>query len=164
MTALALRYWRELLIGALTVALAASLLIGSARLARCEQRTTETIAALDKTKSDYVAAQAKAAEQNVQQVRAIEQQNAAKTQEIQDDLTTRLDAARAAGDAHAARLREQAEASRRAAGATGVPVEADAASNTDGTGGASLLANDIRICSENTVKAQGWQDWWSAVK
>jgi len=41
-----------------------------------------------------------------------------------------------------------------------VPEAADAAGGADRARAQAILADDLSICSENTVKAAGWLDWW----
>lgn len=166
MTALALltRYWREGLIGALVALLVVVVLVDTARLTRCKAQTAEAVDALDKTKADYRAAQANAAAMNKAAVLEVEHANAATTQEIQNDLTSQLAAARAAGAAYTARLRDQAGAARRPAGSAGVSAEADTAGSTADANREALVADDIRICSDNTVKVDGWRRWYEGLK
>lgn len=159
-----LRFWREGLIGALVIGLLVQALIYSGNIAECEARRNEVQAALDRTKSDYRTAQAQAQADNLSKVREIERANAAKTQEIQSDLETQLADARVAGAGYAERLRLAREAVARAAHAAGMPAKGDPASVAADASGEADLAENIRICSENTVKADGWQRWWESVK
>ena len=159
-----LRFWREGLIGALVIGILVQALIYAGNMAECEAKTRDALAALDATKSNYKTAQAQAQADNLSRVREIERANAAKTQEIQSDLETQLADARVAGAGYAERLRLAREAVARAAGAAGMPVKGDPASVAADARGEADLAENIRICSENTVKAEGWQHWWDGVK
>jgi len=60
------------------------------------------------------------------------------------------------------RLRQQAKAGQSGSGAVGMPVATSAAVDPNGAGEAAVN-NDTLICVENTVKAQGWQDWYKDV-
>jgi hypothetical protein len=60
-----------------------------------------------------------------------------------------------------ARVRDKARAGR--AVNADLPETASPAIDTDGAGEGSV-GDDTLICVENTVKAQGWQDWYAAVR
>ena len=158
------RYWREAAIGVLVATLAIVIAVASLRLEKCHRARDDAVAALARTKADYGAAQAKATADNLAAVRGVEQRQAAITNEVQDDLTKKLDAARALGAAHAERLRVQSRAARGAAGTAGVSRTADAARGVADANRDALVADDIRICTDNTVKVAGWRDWWTKSK
>lgn len=107
------------------------------------------------TEANYriAAAQAMAeAEMNKARVetRYVEIENEA-DKNIRAQLAAAIDSLRAA----------KARADSSGSDATGLPGIANAASDTDGAGEASIM-DDAMICAENTVKAQGWLDWYSA--
>jgi hypothetical protein len=60
------------------------------------------------------------------------------------------------------RLRKQAKANQSGSGAVGLPVASVATVDPNGAG-EGAFDNDPLICVENTVKAQGWQDWYKGV-
>jgi hypothetical protein len=57
-----------------------------------------------------------------------------------------------------ARVRDQANSS----GKTNLPSVTEAAVNSDGAGRGTVV-DDAEICTINTIKAQGWQDWYNAL-
>ncbi len=75
---------------------------------------------------------------------------------------------RAAGRAAELDRLRRARASTAAASSSGdtpVPAAAEAAAGVDGEGGASdLLQSDNLICIDNTIKLEGWQEWWKEVE
>ncbi len=106
-----------------------------------------------------------------QHIRRVETAHAVATQDSADDLHTKLADAFARAAAHSARLRDAAPGDRDYAT---MSQPADTAVKADGAGEAAVLAErrdssgqqaivDDAACAENTVKAQGWQDWWRAV-
>jgi hypothetical protein len=49
-------------------------------------------------------------------------------------------------------------------GKSGMSEAADSAGSASGAGQAAVVsADDLAICAENTVKAEGWQAWWKDV-
>ena len=118
-------------------------------------------AAHARTVADVKAATAKAHAEDLAHARAVEARNAAIAQETQDDLTTRLAAARADADRFAARLRAQAGAGGGGEHDAGMSVAAAATGGADGAGEEAVV--DARVCAENTVKAEGWREWWLRV-
>lgn len=87
-----------------------------------------------------------------------------KNDEIKDqkakELTAALAAARA--DANAYVLRKQASGGSRGVGSTSLPKTTNASTGASGTSPSSEL-DDTQVCAENTVKAEGWLDWFLAV-
>ena len=57
-----------------------------------------------------------------------------------------------------ARVRDQTNSS----GKTNLPSVAETAINPDGAGQGTVV-DDAEICTINTIKAQGWQDWYNAL-
>ncbi len=101
------------------------------------------------------------------EARAIEARDIKIMQEHQDALSRKLAAELRRADDYARRLRAAREGgsagadSGRAGEAGGPAAGADAAGGADRAGPAPLLDDeDIRICTANTVKAEGWQDWY----
>lgn len=101
------------------------------------------------------------------EARAIETRDIKIMQEHQDELSKKLAAELRRADDYARRLRAAREGSLggadpgRASEAGGSTARADAAAGADRPGGTPLLdEEDIRICTANTVKAEGWQDWY----
>ncbi|UIJ46890.1 hypothetical protein LZK98_08100 [Sphingomonas cannabina] len=116
---------------------------------------------------DIRAKRAEAKAEDIAHARAVETAQAAITQETEDALRAQLAAARAAAAAFAERLRSAEGSTADVRGnrsAAGLPVTTGPSQRTAGAGGAPVVdASDLRICSENTVKAQGWQDWYQRV-
>lgn len=106
------------------------------------------------TEQNYREASAKAlaaAEANKDRVetRYVEIENA-QDKDIRARLAAALDS-----------LRERAAAANPSgSGAVGLSGTTVPAVDPDGAGGDAKL-DDALICTENTVKAQGWQDWWA---
>jgi hypothetical protein len=101
----------------------------------------------------------------------IDAARATATQESSDDLKAQLADALARAAAHSTRLRDATPRDRDLAD---LPRPAEPAGVADGAGQAAVLAEgwgasgqqaivDDAVCAENTVKAQGWQDWWRVV-
>jgi hypothetical protein len=101
------------------------------------------------------------------QARAIEARDAKISKEHQDELSQRMATELRRAADYARRLRDQlaglsaAGTDRGAGEAGGAAAHTDAAAAADRTGSTPLLdEDDIRICTANTVKAEGWQDWY----
>lgn len=101
------------------------------------------------------------------EARAVETRDIKIMKEHQDALSRKLAAELRRADDYARRLRAAREGSAggadpgRAGEAGGPAARADTTGGADGAGGAPLLdEEDIRICTANTVKAEGWQDWY----
>ena len=86
--------------------------------------------------------------------------HAAATQESSDDLKAKLADALARAAHRPVGLRDAAPRDRDEPHMSGA---AEPAGATAGAGETAILAADDSACAENTVKAQGWQDWWRAV-
>lgn len=112
--------------------------------------------------ADVRAATAKAQADDLMHARAVETRQAKISQEIQDDLTSRLASARADAARYAERLRTASQASDSGSAAASVPSFPDAPSSAVGASQDAFVA-DAAICAENSVKAQGWLDWYRSV-
>jgi len=124
------------------------------------------VAGLKKQYADLQAADAKAQADAIQHALDVEHaQDQAK--EVQAHETQDLLArARADAAAYAGRLRAQAAGAAKGDGQQSAPGEGGgAAGGADGTGGLSLMdAGDLQACTDNTVKALGWQSFWAKLK
>jgi hypothetical protein len=127
------------------------------------QHEAPTIAALNATIADVRAKTAQAKVDNLAHVVAVERKNAQVQQEAQNAIEVQRTAARALAADYARRMRDSAEAHPGAGGTSGLSQAANAAGSAAGAGGAAELDEDLRICSDNTVKAAGWQDWYAKV-
>jgi hypothetical protein len=112
------------------------------------------------------AARARALAEDLAHARAIEARDATTTKEHQDALSRKLADALRRADDYARRLRAGAGigagADSGGSGAADLPATADAAGAAAGAGGAAQLdAADIRICTRNTVIAEGWAQYWA---
>jgi len=153
------KHWQTLVVVAAVFALALTIWRAPWAEARQRDKDQAQITALQKTVSDMQAASAKAEADNKAHVAATEAADE-QTRKVQTDaLSAQL------VDAHAALagwLRSQAAAHN--AGGNGVPQTPGSASSVDGAGQSAVVSvPDLEICAENTVKAQGWQDWYKAV-
>ena len=119
------------------------------------------VAALNLTISNVHTAAEKARADDLAHAKAVEAQQSAITQEASRDLEQKLADARRIADDYARRLQSatpQADPGR--GGAEDLPRAPDTSGSAPGAGVDPLL-DDLRICSENTVKAQAWLDWWN---
>lgn len=160
MTALAVlnilrRFWWAIPIIALTIALGVTRSTLDHRTAALKAEQ----AAHAQDIADVRAATAKAQADDLMHARAVETRQAKISQEIQDDLTSRLASARADAARYAERLRAASQAHPGSVAATDMPGLPDAPSGAAGAG-QDAIVDDAAICAENSVKAQGWQDWY----
>lgn len=84
-------------------------------------------------------------------------------QTIQDQL----DRAKSAAADYARELRRKATGDTRSVGSSGVGPVAPTPGTTADPGKGSVVdetEDDLQICAENTVKAQGWPDWWHSIQ
>ncbi|APR53374.1 hypothetical protein CA223_05540 [Sphingomonas koreensis] len=115
-------------------------------------------------------ARARAAAEDLRRARAIEARDLKIATEKQDAITTRLAAElRRADDYARARRMRAAGEGRAGAGDPGggraadLSAAAQAAGDPARAGDASVLDDDVRICTTNTVKAEGWGEYWREV-
>lgn len=155
------KHWQTLVVvGAVFVI---ALTIWRAPWAENRQREKDQaqITTLQKTVDDMKAASAKAAADNKQHVLDVQTADEKTRKAETDALSANLVDARAA---LAGWLRTHAQASPGNAGASGLSQAANTAGAVDGTGQNAIVSiPDLEICTENTVKAQGWQDWYRSV-
>lgn len=116
---------------------------------------------------DARAARARALAQDLAHARDIEARDATITKEHQDALSRKLADALRRADDYARELRARAAGSAGAGTGGGraadLPAAAGASGAAAGAGGtAELDADDIRICTRNSVIAEGWADYWAA--
>lgn len=115
--------------------------------------------------ANFRSAMATAKATNVETVRAVETDTSKITEDKQHDLETQLASARAAADDYARRLRTEASANKGAAGQGDLSQTAGTSGGIVGTGSVPVMDDgDLQICSVNTVKAKGWQDWYGQVR
>lgn len=93
----------------------------------------------------------------VEKARAVEAAYVQGTKDANDALLPAMDAANDSLARYLARLRPQADPG--GAGRAGLPTTADAADIVDRADQAAVLADDLRICTENTVRLRNAQDW-----
>jgi hypothetical protein len=82
-------------------------------------------------------------------------------------LQDRLDAANADAIAYANQLRHSPSGDTRRGGSPSVSPAANPSGPAVDPGPSPVVddqTNDLKICAENTVKAQGWLDWYGEVK
>jgi len=115
------------------------------------------------TLAGQIASYRAAAEQARAKAKAVEARNNEIRQETQNAIEFQLADARARAADHARRLSgAQAEADTGDSGER-MPTTSDSALDPDRSRPQTLLADDLAACSENTVKAQAWKDWWEKV-
>lgn len=162
MTALAVlnilrRFWWAIPIVGLTIALSVTRSTLDHRTAALKAEQ----AAHAQDIADVRAATAKAQADDLMHARAVETRQAQISQEIQDDLISRLVSARADAARYAERLRAASQAHPDSGAATGMPGLPDAPSSASGAGQTAEL--DAVACGEAVVKAKGWIDWYRSV-
>jgi hypothetical protein len=129
---------------------AAYLYIGHVeRSARADQKRQDEAAVKQATLQAHLA--------QSELARAKEARSAANTRESNDALVTDMVAARRLLDAHLARLRDQADQG--GPGAGDMPSTADAASLIDRADRVAVMAEDYRICTDNTVRLVNGQNY-----
>ncbi len=135
------------------LALSGFLAISNASLRGDVRHLGKVIALRDDTIKDMVAANEAATKFALSEKARIEQEQ----KEISDaqDIDIRARIADAV-----ARVRNKAN--RDSSGQADLPETSGPALDLDGAGAGSV-DNDTLICVENTVKAQGWQEWYRAV-
>lgn len=110
---------------------------------------------------NWRAAYDKARADNIAHAYAVQVSDARIMQENEHDLQTKLVDARALAARTVERLRYRPGPDQGAGGAAGIGTAADATGDPFGPGQKAIVdADDVRVCTENTVKAQGWQDWY----
>lgn len=142
-----------------------SMRLKSTRQALSEMTALRTAEAANHraTKANYAQAQADAAITHTAAKRAVETHWKDVAHDTQIDLRARLDAALAA-----ARVQRTFPTGARSGSATGQAQPAPTAAATSASGGACEVPQldagrserDVLICTENTVKAQGWQRFY----
>ncbi|MCP3729241.1 hypothetical protein M9978_02270 [Sphingomonas sp. MG17] len=98
--------------------------------------------------------------------RDVEGRDLAIMKEQQDALSKKLAAELRRADDYARRLRrQQSPAGSNSGGgrAADLPAAADAAGDPARAGNPALLDDDVRICTRNTVIAEGWAEFWARV-
>lgn len=122
--------------------------------------------ALTQTVASYRVTAAKARANDLAHARAVETAQTTITKETTHALTRQLADARAAADRHVGLHADPTSGPDRGGpgggGAARLPALAGAPGGAAGAGQAAEL-DDTRVCAANTVKAQGWMDWWTAV-
>lgn len=153
--------WRWLAPSLGCLGLAIALLLARAD-ARHWHKQADQIAALRKAdQATWRAAAEKARADNIAHTYAVQLSDARIMQESERDLQSKLVDARALAARTVERLRYRPGTDQGAGGAAGGGAAADAPGDPFGPGRQAIVdAADVRICTENTVKAQGWQDWY----
>lgn len=122
-----------------------------------------TIVSLNATIANVRTATAKAQADDLAHKRAVETQDAKIAQEKTDALEKQLADARAAV-ADYVRMHAAPAADSSGSRTAAVSFTPAAASASAGAGSQALVpVSDLSICADNSVKAQGWIDWWKAV-
>jgi len=116
--------------------------------------------------ASYTAAQQTARANNIEAVRKAETDGAKISEDKQHDLETKLADARALADAYLVRLRAgTATVDKGTAGQAVVSAASGTPGDLVGTGGVSVMdAGDVQVCTANSVKALGWQQFYGDVR
>lgn len=162
--------WLRLAIGAAALVLVgwlwSQVRVVTAQRDTARAETEQVKAASEATVANFRAATARAKADDIAHARHVERRYAAANEETTRELTTRLADARALTDRYI-RLHPAAAApaDRGGGGDADLPRTADAAGAADRAGEATIVPGpDLRICTENTVKAEGWREWWGRVR
>lgn len=116
---------------------------------------------LDTTEVERAAAESHA--EDLQHALNVERTNQRIAQEKQHELEGQLAAARGAVARYVGLQRDARSDLGSPAGAGG-PEASDTPRDPARTGETALVpVEDLEVCAENTVKAEGWQDWWREV-
>lgn len=154
--------WKAIAVGAVIAWLGLSLLAAKGDARHFRKRWEAEKAAHALTVANVERATEKTRAEQTAAARAAETRFAKIEREKDDAIRTRIAAARALT---AERLRTKAATDHSGSGGTGdLPGAPDAAVSADGAGGPAFVDEaDALICTENTIKLQGWQDWHAAV-
>lgn len=157
---LLLKYWQQILLGGTAIALALALVVTRHTLAnRTESLHNLTVSAANFQQAVSLAT-AKAEADDIAHSNAVKEQDEKIRNDNEADLKTKLANADALANAYANRLRS-ATASANTRGGKGPSLPAAPDPSGPATGPSpDPVVDDTRICAENTVLAQGWQDWF----
>lgn len=158
-----LRYWKVIIAGLITTGLVIALLIARSDAQHFSKLYDAERAAHALDLANVKSVTAKAVADNIADVRAKETDAAAITEDKQHDLESQLADARSSAAAYASRMRCPASSSGNTEGTT-VSETAGTAHSADDNGMSIVPSDDVRICSENTVKVRGWIDYYSALR
>jgi len=160
---LALRNWRTVVSLLSIGALAVLLIFARIDAKRWRKHFDQEAALHQRDLATVQAAAEKARADDLSHAALVKARDDATAKEMNDALSTRLADARRTADAYAAGLREaRHRADQGSAGGAYLPAVADAAGKPVGPGEETQL-DDARFCAENTVKAEGWREWWNKV-
>lgn len=161
-----LRYWQLIAGVAGCAILGVMLLIAKGDARHYEKLWTAEKSAHALDIANFRSAMATAKATNAATVRTVETDTSKITEDKQHDLEAQLAAARAAADDYARRLRTgTATAAKGDPGEGSLPQTASAPGGIVGAGTVPVVDDsDLQICSVNTVKAKGWQSWYTEVR
>lgn len=154
--------WREIAIGLLL--LSVWHLNGRAVHWHDQTEVCQSGRAVDKAKYEKAAADAKA--KNLEEVRGIEQKWQGVVTSTQENLNAKLTDALGDVDAYAKRLRFATATNQGGVRNPGLPQAPGSPGDPYGTGSTTLIPvpeSDLRICAANTIKAEGWQDFYGSL-
>lgn len=161
------KYWSQIALGLLALGLNISLGITRNTLSVRTQTLTNTQNAFTNFKKDVELNTEKAKADDLAHAKAVQEADDKIKTESENELQNKLAAANRRATEYATKLRNSANPSPRSVGPAGVPETSPAPAGIDGASQSSLLDEveaDAQVCAENTVKAQGWQDWWKQVE
>lgn len=156
------KYWSQLALGLLVLGLSISLGITRHTLSSRTETLHNTVVAYQNFQNEVKNKTEAAQVADQKHADTIHAQDEAIRTKNETSLQARLDAAQSAAADYAAKLRNQSKTN---SGSGGAPSSSPAAnpSGTTPDAGKDPVLDDARICAENTVKAQGWLDWWKEV-
>lgn len=156
--------WGTIGAGIGCVALGIMLLFARADADHWHQKADRCVELRKLDKANYTKAATEARLKATEAARQKELQNAKISEETQNVLSVKLENARAIANDYARRLRNNGAAAARSGRQADPGGTSTAARDPVGAGeGTVISVADLQICTENTVKAQGWQDWYRQI-
>jgi hypothetical protein len=159
------RHWKLILGGLVALSLSVALFLARSDARHAHEALTAEKASHALDIATWRAASAKAIADNLADVRAKEGDAAIITEKANHDLESQLADARALAADYARRVRAGTTGDHGNAGQAGIGTIASTASAIGGTGGVSILdEEDVRICTDNSVKLLGWQSFYASLR
>jgi hypothetical protein len=160
------RHWKLILGGLVVAGLSVALFLARNDARRAREALTAEKAAHALDIATWRAASAKAIADNIADVRSKETDAAVITEKANHDLESQLADARRLATDYARRVRAAAAGTDQSGpGETRIGEATSTASHPFSAGGVPLLdENDVRVCTDATVKAQGWQTFYASLR
>lgn len=160
------RHWRLVVPGLIIAALGIALLLAKGDARHWQKRFDNEAASHQIDIANFKAANAQSIADNLADVRAKEGDAATITEKANHDIESQLADARRLATDYARRVRAAAAGTDQgSAGETRLGEVTSPASHPFSAGGVPLLdENDVRVCTDATVKAQGWQSFYASLR